>query len=277
MARGRTQNNHQQALVEHKNYLYRISAILSARSLAEVAGGEFIDTHLVPLVVRMTGDPVPNVRFNAAKTIKAMHKVCMGRPQTFNDKLVPCLYKLLADEDPDVKFFAQKAGKSLRRGFYGQRWKGWEGKDGLPDAFWPDVAANCACARSLSVAPMDHDNENPDSSTKTIDVGQLPVSNGHVMISVRNKLSGTSMFSMRLNTDERVAELKGVIINMGGLNVNTWRQLLLFFKEDWPLEDTRRLADYGVREGDELQIVLLRQAPVNATDIEVSFTEIIQA
>ena len=25
----------------------------------------------------------------------------------------------------------------------GQRWKGWEGKDGLPDAFWPDVAANC--------------------------------------------------------------------------------------------------------------------------------------
>ena len=78
---------------------------------------------------------------------------------------------------------------------------------------------------------MDHDNENPDSSTKTIDVGQLPVSNGHVMISVRNKLSGTSMFSMRLNTDERVAELKGVIINMGGLNVNTWRQLLLFFKE----------------------------------------------
>eukprot|EP00439_Symbiodinium_sp_Y106_P040114 s471_g4.t3 len=98
-----------QALVEHKNYLYRISAILSARSLSEVVGSDFIDTHLVPLVARMANDPVPNVRFNAAKTIKAMHEVCMWRPQNFKDKLVPCLYKMLADEDPDVKFFAQKA------------------------------------------------------------------------------------------------------------------------------------------------------------------------
>lgn len=98
-----------QALVEHKNYLYRISAILSARALSEVVGSDFIDTHLVPLVARMANDPVPNVRFNAAKTIKAMHEVCMWRPQNFNDKLVPCLYKMLADEDPDVKFFAQKA------------------------------------------------------------------------------------------------------------------------------------------------------------------------
>jgi len=96
-------------LVEHKNYLYRISAILSARALAEVAGGDFIDTYLVPIVVRMTGDPVPNVRFNAAKTIKAMHKVCASGPPSFTTQLVPCLYKLLGDEDPDVKFFAQKA------------------------------------------------------------------------------------------------------------------------------------------------------------------------
>ncbi|CAE7894847.1 pppA, partial [Symbiodinium microadriaticum] len=86
------------ALVEHKNYLYRISAILSARALSEVVGSDFIDTHLVPLVARMANDPVPNVRFNAAKTIKAMHEVCMWRPQNFNDKLVPCLYKMLADE-----------------------------------------------------------------------------------------------------------------------------------------------------------------------------------
>ncbi|CAE7743720.1 pppA, partial [Symbiodinium necroappetens] len=63
-----------------------------------VVGSDFIDTHLVPLVARMANDPVPNVRFNAAKTIKAMHEVCMWRPQNFNDKLVPCLYKMLADE-----------------------------------------------------------------------------------------------------------------------------------------------------------------------------------
>eukprot|EP00931_Biecheleriopsis_adriatica_P020739 TRINITY_DN1376_c0_g1_i3.p1 TRINITY_DN1376_c0_g1~~TRINITY_DN1376_c0_g1_i3.p1 ORF type:complete len:593 (+),score=143.07 TRINITY_DN1376_c0_g1_i3:103-1881(+) len=99
-----------QTLLTHKNYLFRISAMLSARSLAEVAGADFIDTHLVPMVVQLTNDPVPNVRFNAAKTIKAMHKICVSvSPGALTNHLVPCLYRLLGDEDPDVKFFAQKA------------------------------------------------------------------------------------------------------------------------------------------------------------------------
>jgi len=99
-----------QVCLDHKNYLYRISAMMSARSLAEAAGAEFIDTHLVPMVVRLTSDPVPNVRFNAAKTIKAMHHVCARvSPGALKNQLVPCLYRLLGDEDPEVKFFAQQA------------------------------------------------------------------------------------------------------------------------------------------------------------------------
>jgi len=103
-----------QNLVEHKNYLYRISAILSTRALAEVSGSDFIDKHLVPMVVKLTNDPVPNVRFNAAKTILAMHQVCgKSTPKSFDGQLVPCLYRLLQDQDPDVKFFAQKAVTEL--------------------------------------------------------------------------------------------------------------------------------------------------------------------
>eukprot|EP00434_Breviolum_minutum_P035761 symbB.v1.2.031666.t1/scaffold3700.1/size51726/5 len=103
-----------QTLLEHKNYLYRISAILSTRALAEVSSADFIDKHLVPMVVKLTNDPVPNVRFNAAKTILAMHQVCgKSTPASFNGQLVPCLYRLVQDEDPDVKFFAQKAISEL--------------------------------------------------------------------------------------------------------------------------------------------------------------------
>eukprot|EP00435_Cladocopium_sp_Y103_P016209 s943_g4.t1 len=88
-----------QTLVEHKNYLYRISAILSTRALAEVSGSDFIDKHLVPMVVKLTNDPVPNVRFNAAKTILAMHQVCgKSTPKSFDGQLVPCLYRLLQDQ-----------------------------------------------------------------------------------------------------------------------------------------------------------------------------------
>lgn len=103
-----------QTLAEHKNYLYRITAILSMRALAEVSGRDFIDKHLVPMVVKLTSDPVPNVRFNAAKTILVINQVVGNNtPASFDGQLQPCLYRLLQDEDPDVKFFAQKAVSEL--------------------------------------------------------------------------------------------------------------------------------------------------------------------
>lgn len=98
-----------QTLLSHKNYLYRISAVCCAGTLAEVAGAPLLDKHLVPMVIKMSGDPVPNVRFNACKTIKAMHKSCAtASPTTLQESLLPCLRKLLVDEDPDVMYFAKK-------------------------------------------------------------------------------------------------------------------------------------------------------------------------
>lgn len=100
-----------QALLTHKNYLYRISAMLCAATLATVAGAQLLEKHLVPMVVRMASDPVPNVRFNAAKTIQAMHKTCAtASPDSLESNLLPCLRRLCADEDPDVRYFA---GRSL--------------------------------------------------------------------------------------------------------------------------------------------------------------------
>lgn len=99
-----------QALLNHKNYLYRISAMLCASTLAEVAAGPLLDQHLVPMVLRMASDPVPNVRFNAAKTIQALQKTCMSAaPEAIQEHLLPCLERLVLDQDPDVKFFAKKA------------------------------------------------------------------------------------------------------------------------------------------------------------------------
>mmetsp|Transcript_29538 Transcript_29538/g.75186 ORF Transcript_29538/g.75186 Transcript_29538/m.75186 type:complete len:603 (-) Transcript_29538:68-1876(-) len=98
-----------QKLLEHKNYLYRISAVSCTGALAVVAGGPLLEKHLVPMVLKMAGDPVPNVRFNAAKTIQAMHKSCASAsPSALQDSLVPCLRRLGTDEDPDVQFYAKR-------------------------------------------------------------------------------------------------------------------------------------------------------------------------
>mmetsp|Transcript_52214 Transcript_52214/g.117606 ORF Transcript_52214/g.117606 Transcript_52214/m.117606 type:complete len:591 (-) Transcript_52214:51-1823(-) len=94
-------------LLSHKNYLYRISAMLCSSTLSEV-GSNFLEKHLVPMVLKLAADSVPNVRFNAAKTIQAMHKAC-STSEAMDGKLLPCLRGLTSDEDPDVKFFAKKA------------------------------------------------------------------------------------------------------------------------------------------------------------------------
>mmetsp|Transcript_55789 Transcript_55789/g.126035 ORF Transcript_55789/g.126035 Transcript_55789/m.126035 type:complete len:596 (+) Transcript_55789:102-1889(+) len=106
---------HLQTLVNHKNYLYRISAMLCSSALAKVAGAQFLDEHLIPLVVKMASDPIPNVRFNAAKSIQALHKACVSvSPTAIDRSLAPCLHQLQNDQDPDVKFFAQRAMSEMR-------------------------------------------------------------------------------------------------------------------------------------------------------------------
>lgn len=98
-----------QPLLAHKNYLYRIAAVLCVGTLAGSVGSSFMDVHLIPMVVKMASDPVPNVRFNVAKSIKLMHKTCMnGSPSALEEHLLPCLWRLVADEDPDVKFYATR-------------------------------------------------------------------------------------------------------------------------------------------------------------------------
>ncbi|CAK0795939.1 unnamed protein product [Prorocentrum cordatum] len=99
-----------QALLAHGNYLYRISAVLCAGRLAEVAAREFLDKHLVPLVVKLAADPVPNVCFNTAKVIQAMQPFAAKTSPTVTEShLIPCLRRQAADADPDVKFYARRA------------------------------------------------------------------------------------------------------------------------------------------------------------------------
>lgn len=97
-----------QSLMAHKNYLYRISVMLCAGNLAEAGTTQFIEKNLVPMIMKMANDPVPNVRFNSAKTIQVMLKAPAARTVT-QTTLTPCLQRLVTDDDPDVKFFAQRA------------------------------------------------------------------------------------------------------------------------------------------------------------------------
>merc|ERR1740124_1457322 len=56
----------------HTNYLYRLTALYAATGFASVVNQEAVLTTILPLVLQMAADPVPNVRFNAAKSLQQL-------------------------------------------------------------------------------------------------------------------------------------------------------------------------------------------------------------
>jgi len=95
------------ALYTHPNYLYRITTLFAVIGLSTITGGEVINTTFLPLVIRMAADPVPNIRFNVAKTL---HTLIPHLDSTaVQTKVKPCLSKLFDDTDRDVKFYASQA------------------------------------------------------------------------------------------------------------------------------------------------------------------------
>jgi hypothetical protein len=67
---------------------------------------------MVGAVLVLTRDPVPNVRFFAAKTLAVFFKATNDNPT--KKEIKSSIEKLLIDEDKDVKFFAEQSLDSLK-------------------------------------------------------------------------------------------------------------------------------------------------------------------
>lgn len=51
------------------NYLHRMTTLFAINVLVEVCSYEVIKETMLPVVLKLAKDPVPNVRFNVAKSI----------------------------------------------------------------------------------------------------------------------------------------------------------------------------------------------------------------
>lgn len=58
---------------------------------------------------------VPNIRFNVAKVVIDVAKVC--GPSVFDQQISPILSLLMDDQDRDVRFYAEKAAEMLKEAF----------------------------------------------------------------------------------------------------------------------------------------------------------------
>jgi len=94
-------------LHSHANYLFRLTCLFAISSFTEVTASAAIESAILPIVIKMSADPVPNIRFNVAKTLQA---ICAKIDrQVVLDRVKPALQALLDDQDRDVKFYAGQA------------------------------------------------------------------------------------------------------------------------------------------------------------------------
>lgn len=119
------------AMGAHPNYLYRMTTCFAISTLASVVTMDVIAKSILPMLEQLTGDNIPNIRFNIAKTYSIIISVLRRLPdqgtiytlekagapftasprgqQLIDERIMPNLEKLQKDDDVDVRFFASTA------------------------------------------------------------------------------------------------------------------------------------------------------------------------
>lgn len=78
----------------------------------DIISGEIIDT-----LLQLGQDPIPNIRFNVAKSLEVLATTFGNNPdgkELVRSKVVPMLEAQQKDPDADVRFFASKALQQVR-------------------------------------------------------------------------------------------------------------------------------------------------------------------
>ncbi|KAH3902893.1 protein phosphatase 2A structural subunit TPD3 SCDLUD_000488 [Saccharomycodes ludwigii] len=100
-----------------ENFVYRITLLHALTGLVPVVDYEVVIDKILPFVNHLSQDPVPNIRFNVAKSY-AMIVERLDKDKykdLIDNTIIPKLQELTEDQDPDVKFFADKSLKKVKK------------------------------------------------------------------------------------------------------------------------------------------------------------------
>lgn len=82
------------------------------QTMAEALPADTVRDSVLPTVIELSSDPIPNIRFNVAKSLETMIPL-LKQNQAMLDLVPsmakPTLEKLSSDPDVDVRFFANRA------------------------------------------------------------------------------------------------------------------------------------------------------------------------
>jgi serine/threonine-protein phosphatase 2A regulatory subunit A len=85
--------------------------------MAETLSVQVIREDVLPTVISLSNDPIPNIRFNVAKSLEALIPLLKNNESAsglYESTVKPALEKLTEDVDVDVKYFALRALESAQ-------------------------------------------------------------------------------------------------------------------------------------------------------------------
>lgn len=95
---------------EHETYLSRLTALFLLQHCAESLDKDVVSKSALPLVLKLCNDNVPNVRFNACRTVELL---APKLDSSAASNVKPVLNGLVKDSDADVRFYSKNALAAL--------------------------------------------------------------------------------------------------------------------------------------------------------------------
>ncbi|KAI0304580.1 ARM repeat-containing protein [Russula brevipes] len=102
------------AMGSHPNYLYRMTTVQAIGTIAPSLNIDIVCDEIIDALLRLANDPIPNIRFNVARSLEVVATTYGGRPtgkELAQQKIVPVLEELTSDQDADVRYFATLASQ----------------------------------------------------------------------------------------------------------------------------------------------------------------------
>lgn len=97
----------------HPNYLYRMTTVFAITTIAPSLSAQVIEGPVLSTILSLVQDPIPNIRFNVAKSLEVLATVLATEGPRGHDitqkRIVPAVEALKGDPDADVRFFANRA------------------------------------------------------------------------------------------------------------------------------------------------------------------------
>lgn len=97
---------------EHEKFSIRIHTVFIIQRVFDKVSTQFLNEKLCGYLIKLAEDPVPNIRFNVAKTMQSIYPK-LNNSNKF--KFEEALKKMVQEQvDFDVKYYAEKALKSIK-------------------------------------------------------------------------------------------------------------------------------------------------------------------